>query len=71
MINLLQRKYVIFPDHHVTLTHTFRENREYQVYRKLLAAIPGLRSRILASETDDELLHVADLVCIAAFLSSI
>lgn len=32
------------------------------MYESLLAIIPGLQNRLLDSESDDNILHIADLV---------
>lgn len=48
-----------------------RENQEYKVYQKLLSIVPGLEDRIMTSSTDDDLLHIADLVCVTVYLPSL
>jgi hypothetical protein len=42
------------------------ERKEYQVFRELLRMAPGLEARLMES-SEDEVIHVADLVC--CFLS--
>jgi hypothetical protein len=44
------------------------EQSEYQVYQRLLAMVPGLEERLMTSISDEQLLHIADLVRIVLFL---
>jgi hypothetical protein len=53
-----------------TKNHVPRERREHVVFKKLIQMIPGLQER-LVNGSEEDLLHVADLVrpCFAVYPS--
>ena len=40
---------------------SFRERKEFEVFRELLRMVPSLEARLMAS-SEDEVIHIAELV---------
>jgi len=50
----------------LTALTPMRKNQEYQIYWKLLNIVPGLEEWIMTSSTNEDLLHIADLICVTS-----